>query len=36
MRERSKYEAQLREANDMLRKIAKDAEEAKADPEWVK
>jgi hypothetical protein len=36
MRERSKYEAQLREANEMLRKIAKDAEEAKANPGWLK
>jgi len=34
--ERSKYEAQVREANEMLSKIAKEAEDAKADPEWLK
>jgi hypothetical protein len=34
--ERSKCEAQIREANEMLNKIAKEAEEAKADPEWLK
>ena len=34
--ERSKYEAQVREANEMLSKIAKEAEEAKANPDWVK
>ncbi|HYA90910.1 MAG TPA: hypothetical protein VEK32_05370 [Thermodesulfobacteriota bacterium] len=34
--ERSKCEAQIREANEMLNKIAKEAEEAKADPQWVK
>jgi len=34
--ERSKYEAQVREANEMLGKIAKEAEEAKANPEWLK
>ena len=33
--ERSKYEAQVREADEMLSKIAKEAEEAKADPEWL-
>jgi hypothetical protein len=36
MEERSKYEAQVREANEMLSRIAKEAEEAKADPEWIK
>ena len=34
--ERSKCEAQIREANEMLNKIAKEAGEAKADPEWLK
>lgn len=34
--ERSKCEAQTREAKEMLDKIAKEAEEAKADPQWVK
>ncbi len=34
--ERSKCEAQIREANEMLDKIAKEAEEEKADPQWVK
>jgi len=34
--ERSKYEAQVREANEMLSKIAREAKEAKADPEWLK
>jgi hypothetical protein len=34
--ERSKCEAQIREANEMLNKIAKEAEGAGADPEWVK
>ena len=34
--ERSKCEAQAREAKEMLDKIAKEAEEAKANPEWVK
>ena len=34
--ERSTYEAQVREANEMLSKIAKEAEEAKANPEWLK
>jgi hypothetical protein len=34
--ERSGYEAQMREAQGMLEKIAKEAEEAKANPEWVK
>lgn len=34
--ERSKYEAQMKEANEMLEKIKKEAEEAKADPVWIK
>ncbi len=34
--ERSKYEAEIKEANDMLGKIAKEAEEAKANPAWLK
>jgi hypothetical protein len=34
--ERSGYEAQMREAREMLEKIAKEAEEAKANPDWVK
>jgi len=34
--ERSKYEAQIREADEMLSKIAKEAEEAKADPGWLR
>jgi len=33
--ERSKYEAQIREANSMLKKIAKEAREAKVDPRWL-
>jgi len=36
MEERSGYEAQVKEANEMLSRIAKEAEEAKADPEWIK
>jgi len=34
--EMAKYQAQMDEANKMLDKIAKEAEEAKADPQWVK
>jgi hypothetical protein len=34
--ERKKYEAEVNEANDMLKKISKEADEAKADPEWLK
>ena len=34
--DKSKYEAQMREAKERLNKIAKEAEEAKADPEWLK
>ena len=33
--ERSKYEAQIREANEMLEKIAREAREASADPRWL-
>ena len=36
LEERTKCEAQIKEANEMLKKIAKEAEEAKADPEWLK
>ena len=36
MAERGTYEAKIKEANEMLAKIAKEAEEAKADPEWLK
>jgi hypothetical protein len=31
-----KYEAQIVEANEMLRKLSKEAEEAKANPDWLK
>jgi uncharacterized coiled-coil DUF342 family protein len=34
--EMAKYQAQMDEANKMLDKIAKEAGEAKADPDWVK
>ena len=34
--EMDKYQADISEANDMLSKIFKDAEEAKADPDWLK
>jgi hypothetical protein len=34
--ERTKHEAQMKEAHEMLAKIAKEAEEAKADPQWLK
>jgi len=34
--ERGTYEAKMNEANEMLAKIAKEAEEAKADPAWLK
>ena len=36
MQERGTYEAKIKEANEMLAKIAKEAEEAKADPAWLK
>lgn len=35
MEERGTYEAKMKEANDMLAKIAKEAEEAKANPAWL-
>jgi hypothetical protein len=34
--ERSKYQAQVDEAKEMLKKLAKEAEDAKADPQWIK
>jgi len=34
--ERAKYQAQVDEAKEMLRKLAKEAEDAKADPAWLK
>ncbi len=34
--DRARCEAQAKEANEMLEKIARQAEEANADPEWVK
>ena len=36
MEERGIYEAKRKEAEEMLAKIAKEAEEAKADPAWLK
>jgi len=36
LEERTKCEAQMKEANETLKKIAREAEEAKADPEWLK
>jgi len=33
--EMMKYEAQMTEAKEMLEKISKEAEEAKADPTWL-
>jgi hypothetical protein len=36
LEERSKYEAQIKEANEMLGKVAKEAEEAKTNPAWLK
>ena len=36
MDERGTYEAKMKEANEMLAKIAKEAEEAKADPAWLR
>lgn len=35
MAERGTYEAKIKEANEMLAKIRKEAEEAKADPAWL-
>ncbi len=36
LEEISKYQAQVRKANEMLRKITKEAKEANASPEWLK
>ena len=33
--EKNKYEAQIAEANEMLEKLSKEAEESKADPAWL-
>jgi hypothetical protein len=35
MAERGTYEAKIKEAKEMLAKISKEAEEAKADPAWL-
>lgn len=34
--ERWKYQGQINEANEMLKKLSKEAEEAKANPDWLK
>lgn len=34
--EMMKYEAQIAEANEMLKKLSKEAEESRADPDWLK
>lgn len=34
--EMARYQAEIAEATDMLSRISKEAEEAKADPDWVK
>jgi hypothetical protein len=34
--EKKKYEAQIAEANEMLEKLSKEAEESKANPDWLK
>ena len=34
--EMGRYQAQINEANEMLKKLLKEAEESKANPEWVK
>ena len=31
-----KYRARMVEANEMLKKLSREAEESKADPEWLK
>jgi hypothetical protein len=31
-----KYEVQIAEANEMLRKLSKDAVESRANPDWLK
>ena len=33
--EKKKYEAQIAEANEMLEKLSKEAQESKADPAWL-
>jgi hypothetical protein len=33
--EKEKYQAQISEANGMLEKLSKEAEETKADPAWL-
>lgn len=34
--ERVKYQAKIDEANEMLKRLAKESEDAKANPDWVK
>jgi len=34
--ERMRYEAQIAEVNEMLKKLSKEAEESKANPDWLK
>lgn len=34
--EKKKYEAQVAEANEMLEKLSKEADESKANPDWLK
>jgi wobble nucleotide-excising tRNase len=34
--EKKKYEAQINEANEMLKKLSQEAEESKANPDWLK
>ena len=34
--EKKKYEAQIAEANEMLEKLSKEADESKANPDWLK
>jgi hypothetical protein len=34
--ERAKYQAQVDEGKEMLKKLAKEAQDAKADPDWLK
>jgi len=34
--EKTKYQAQMTEADEMLKKLSQEAEEAKADPDWLK
>jgi hypothetical protein len=34
--EKTKYESQIAEANEMLGKLSKEAEESKANPDWLK